>query len=382
MKAGEHYICDWCGKNIILTPVKRCKYKKRLHQFCSKTCYLSFHSRKTIPLYCYNCGKPITSKFDTSKLNRNRGHRFCSNNCWYSWRKKQPHFKQRRLKINYITTKICPQCGEKFNPEFKHKKYCSIKCKNKHDKLHAMKKTNCTQCNKSMLQSKYRMKNHKPFCSKKCLSEYQRVLYKNRHPPNTKCVICGMQIRRPKCRLNVRAPTCSMYCYRIWHFFNMRGVRHPSWNGGNKKYANSFNDYLKKQIIDRDNKHCILCGETDRLRIHHIDYNKMNSSKNNLITLCFDCHNFTNWNKTFWIQLFTYIMAKIVEARKASLIEQKNMESQKTMHHIQTYPVLTLGMSGRLLYQKHAKFHRSGEPLPNDVIALLHNQIPSSTVRP
>lgn len=72
------------------------------------------------------------------------------------------------------------------------------------------------------------------------------------------------------------------------------GKNHWNWRGGiNKKYPEEFNIKLKAKIKKRDNYSCRLCNKKPswkNLVIHHIDYNKLNCSDNNLITLCKSCH--------------------------------------------------------------------------------------------
>lgn len=71
-------------------------------------------------------------------------------------------------------------------------------------------------------------------------------------------------------------------------------------------YTDEFNNELKKIISERDNFTCQLCNELlpDRYAVHHIDYNKKNSSKKNLIFLCVYCHGKTGHNRDFWESYF------------------------------------------------------------------------------
>ena len=39
------------------------------------------------------------------------------------------------------------------------------------------------------------------------------------------------------------------------------------------------------------------------LHLHHIDYNKQNSIKNNLVFLCNSCHSKTNYNREYYSNL-------------------------------------------------------------------------------
>ena len=45
-----------------------------------------------------------------------------------------------------------------------------------------------------------------------------------------------------------------------------------------------------------------------KLDIHHIDYNKMNYKKDNLITLCLKCNIKANFNRNYWYAYYVYLM--------------------------------------------------------------------------
>jgi predicted RNA-binding Zn-ribbon protein involved in translation (DUF1610 family) len=72
---------------------------------------------------------------------------------------------------------------------------------------------------------------------------------------------------------------------------------------------NLFTDELKDSIRHRDNCKCQNCGKTQqkeirqlkrKLTVHHIDYNKDNCKKKNLITLCNTCNIRANKNRKYW----------------------------------------------------------------------------------
>jgi endogenous inhibitor of DNA gyrase (YacG/DUF329 family) len=87
-----------------------------------------------------------------------------------------------------------------------------------------------------------------------------------------------------------------------------KGSEHPNWNGGSSKfpYPFGFNKVLKEEIKKRDNYSCKICGkETQKLAIHHIDYNKENIKHDNLTALCYSCHSKTNYNRQNWIDFFS-----------------------------------------------------------------------------
>ena len=86
-----------------------------------------------------------------------------------------------------------------------------------------------------------------------------------------------------------------------------KGKLNPSWKDGmsESKYPCGWKDKLKDTIRQRDFRFCGLCGihqaqlkgRFKKLSIHHIDYNKNNLNKNNLITLCTRCHIKTNFHR-------------------------------------------------------------------------------------
>jgi hypothetical protein len=73
----------------------------------------------------------------------------------------------------------------------------------------------------------------------------------------------------------------------------------------NEPYPFEFNKILKENVKIRDEFKCGICDkETQKLAIHHIDYNKDNIGFDNLISLCYSCHGKTNYNRECWIEFF------------------------------------------------------------------------------
>ncbi len=93
--------------------------------------------------------------------------------------------------------------------------------------------------------------------------------------------------------------------------------KHPSWNGGSsfEPYDKNFNELFKKEIKNRDKYMCMLC-EThkkdlkDPLSVHHVDYNKILSIKENCISLCTSCHQKTNFNRKHWTKFFQSLLSE------------------------------------------------------------------------
>lgn len=88
-----------------------------------------------------------------------------------------------------------------------------------------------------------------------------------------------------------------------------RGELASGWKGGltKIKYAIDWSRSLRIAIRERDKYTCQLCNERQGDRafaVHHIDYDKLNSNPNNLITLCASCHSKTNSKRENWIKYF------------------------------------------------------------------------------
>ena len=82
-----------------------------------------------------------------------------------------------------------------------------------------------------------------------------------------------------------------------------RGEKAHWWLGGLslKGYGIGWTKTLREEIKRRDNYTCQECKTEEReLSVHHIDYNKDNNQKENLISLCRKCHTQTNFNRGFW----------------------------------------------------------------------------------
>ena len=80
------------------------------------------------------------------------------------------------------------------------------------------------------------------------------------------------------------------------------GENAPRWLGGKsfEPYSPEFSRWKKRLIKDRDNNQCRLCGSTIKLCVHHIDYDKLNSDPQNLISLCNYCHGKTTSVRDCW----------------------------------------------------------------------------------
>jgi hypothetical protein len=139
------------------------------------------------------------------------------------------------------------------------------------------------------------------------------------------CIVCGRRISYGS-KLGRCKSCANKEKYRIG-ILNNKGKNNPNWQNGLGKlpYAFEFNKELKELIRKRDNYKCQYCGcyeveNCRKLDVHHIDYNKENCKKNNLITLCRKCNLKVNHNRDYWYAYFIYIINE--------LERQKNLKEE------------------------------------------------------
>ena len=89
----------------------------------------------------------------------------------------------------------------------------------------------------------------------------------------------------------------------------------PMWNKGIsgkpywKRDYKGFTDSFKEAIKIRDYC-CMICGSSNNLQVHHIDYNKINTIKENCLALCNPCHGKTGTNRQHWKIFFQSMLAE------------------------------------------------------------------------
>lgn len=94
-----------------------------------------------------------------------------------------------------------------------------------------------------------------------------------------------------------------------------QGINLDEW----KSFINSdayknFTDKFKRAIRKRDNYICLKCGkhqekEKHSLSVHHINYDKDLTIKENCCTVCRKCNSEVNANKKHWIKFFQSLLA-------------------------------------------------------------------------
>ena len=185
----------------------------------------------------------------------------------------------------YITLK-CGECNKvitlRATKENKKKKFCCEICaktnngKSNKGKTHENRRSplvsiECKQCH-TIFNVKYKHRDRQ-FCSCGCVSLY----FSGENNPS----------KRPEIRKLISERVSETH-------WDSSGDKNPKWKGGtsvnHSYYGGRFTDKLKRTIRERDNYICQMCGKENSKQVHHIDYNKANSTPENLITLCTKCH--------------------------------------------------------------------------------------------
>jgi len=263
-------ICQACGKRFYVYPSR---IKKGTGKYCSVECAIRGQYKERIRRTCQNCSK--TFYILNANVRKKDGGKYCSNEC-----KHEAH--RNRVKL------ICQVCKKNFSAKpSDNRKYCSNKCRGLARRTRI--KLVCEWCD---IGFESEIGTIRKYCSRKC---YQAALLQRQR--SIVCENCGGEFAVPPSRFKRGSVQfCSIECKNI----TLRGEKHPSWTGGSfEPYDERFNDEFKKAIRERDKYTCQICAESG-CHVHHIDYDKQNTTIENCITLCVACHSKTNYKRKYW----------------------------------------------------------------------------------
>jgi len=286
-------ICKNCGgKFNILEAYLKYRIKKGEKSngtFCCLGCMHEYRKNN-----CYKIGKcKICGKKFRYKKSAYSGN-YCSKRC-----AELSHSKPESWEI-----RKCIKCGKEFKTKvYKKQKHCSQKCSGR-ARVNRIKKK-CEWCGNEyeLRESK---ENKSRFCSHECLNKWlhsdkevlrkrmqslkERFRNKENHPLFGKNHTKKTKDKMSKTR-------------RIKKLSAMEN--NPNWQGGKsfEPYTSDFNNELRAWIRERDNYQCQICGLKQngrKLSVHHIDYDKSDNRRKNLITLCVSHHSATNKDRDKW----------------------------------------------------------------------------------
>lgn len=152
----------------------------------------------------------------------------------------------------------------------------------------------CVLCHKEFRLYSKSAAQHQKHCSKKC-GDISGSL-KRRNRIKIICKVCGKVFISTK-QHGLKRKTCSYKCMGELYKRSLKSSSNPNWRGGIsfKTYTLKWTKELRESVRKRDKYKCKICGLSEKshitkLHIHHIDFNKKNPSRNNLISLCKKCH--------------------------------------------------------------------------------------------
>lgn len=162
----------------------------------------------------------------------------------------------------------------------------------------------CLTCGKEFIVNEDNT-NPSEYCSQSCAYESFSIEKESRD-----CENCGDQFETmPRSEKRFCSYKCSAEDTMSKRDLNL--ASNPNWRGGKsfEPYTSDFTEKLKEEIRNRDQRRCKICGKEEKeeikdrskkLQIHHIDYEKSNCKKENLISLCSVCHGYTNFKREEW----------------------------------------------------------------------------------
>lgn len=197
----------------------------------------------------------------------------------------------------------CQFCGAEFkvNNRTKNNQYCSKECRTNaiHNKR---KKQYCKNCGKEITGYTYK----RIYCDE-CIANYGH-LWIQEDKIKTECAYCHKEIFViPSVYYKNQHCYCSIECMGK-HFSKIyQGENSHSWKGGKPRHYTGGFWSRRKEIRERDNYSCQLCGITEEefgqeMSVHHIkkyrdfDDKKEANDPSNLVCLCEKCHRFVHSN--------------------------------------------------------------------------------------
>jgi hypothetical protein len=305
-------------ENIFRILIKMKVKRKGAEYFNSK-----FPSKKKIGKYisCKNCGNLVYS------IKGNYYKSFCNMQCFVEFKKKNMYTDEYRENMREKTIKYFKaHPRRKMNKvELRNRRLKGSKIwyeKNKERVLDSQKKDICISCGK---------KCHGKRCFECKVKDNNPHKYKIGEKIRLCKCGCGKWITYKRHQHYTNIPEYISSHHPIWskgltkeEHNGLKKIsesrlkeKNPNWNNGSsfEPYDYGFNERFKREIRNRDNQICMLCGiHREKIKrafdVHHINYNKLLSIQENCISLCNSCHTKTEFNRKNWTKFFQSLLSE------------------------------------------------------------------------
>jgi hypothetical protein len=194
--------------------------------------------------------------------------------------------------INGKVEIICEYCGQPFYdwPASAKRRHCCSRSCSRKARASKPKLRLCRLCGAEFT---IRGRQTARYCSDECRKSARKKAARRRRVHVTVvCRHCQKPFEITPSEAKVRK-FCSLKC---------AATHNCGSEASSQQYDSSFNELVRRLIRERDGYTCAICGTPDSNVVHHIDYDKSNTSGDNLITLCRSCHSKTGLDRQFWRQ--------------------------------------------------------------------------------
>ena len=344
--------CSFCQKILLRKP---CQLKRSVHFFCNQICKGKWRSAnesginslcyKSILVKCFFCKRKL--KREPWQIKKNK-HHFCNSICMGRWYKEN-----RRGENNYHFSKKvkveCSNCGRIFEripsliKNSTRNYFCNKHCftswqknnlRGEQNPFYNRGKVACENCGKILFRILSKIKKNKfHFCDRTCYGSWKSKEMKGKEGKKKrikiKCDFCGQEIERIPSEIGYyKRYFCNVTCKGFWMSKYLQGTKALGWKNGAsfEPYPISWTKSLRISIRRRDEFKCQLCNAPQEefsvaLPVHHIDYDKKNCKKENLIALCPSHNSKVNKNRNYWTKFFRKLLSLRIHGEQEELFE-------------------------------------------------------------
>jgi len=272
------------------------RYNSKQAKYCSIKCKSRAQAlRKNTKNTCKQCNMEFKAE---------RSRVYCSVKCSLQFRKKTRTIKRDKDQVSEKETDVfkhlftCLGCKEKLYAKTRKRLYCSCSCKAFKRKVYSYK---CSECKTSFSSTKHTAL----FCSTACSS---KAMHRKKKSSTIICKRCGCSVLSKGALVYCGACSKERKKERdlAAHYKNNpnagKGTGGVQWGKDNNQW-NPYSKYhfkegytvgYKPRCYVYWEKSCVCCGKTPKdktiIDVHHIDGDRENRDKYNLIPLCRQCH--------------------------------------------------------------------------------------------